>query len=113
MNTPAVRGIICDLDGVLVDTENLHARAWAEVFIRRGNPVPDGIDERFIGVIDDKIAETLIKETSLSVTEEEILREKREIYKELLGKGLEPLPGVEDILDDLSLIDTLRSREQR
>ncbi len=108
MDKPIVRGIICDLDGVLVDSEGLHARAWEEVFIRRGAPVPGSIRDRFIGVTDAETSVVLIGDTGLKAEPDQILSEKRIIYAEFARAELRPFPGLAEILKDMAELDTLR-----
>lgn len=98
---PAFRAVVFDLDGVLVDSEGLHARAWEQVFENRGLPVPKDIEERFIGVADAEVAEILGAENGVAEESGILLKEKRTVYKTLVEKGLEPYPRIIDEIDRL------------
>ena len=85
--------LIFDLDGTLVDSSPLHARAFAEVF------APLGIEvdyERIAGMTTAGAIERLLEEHAVSLpdAEHERLRlAKQERALALIAAELEPLPG--------------------
>ena len=96
-----IRAVVFDLDGVLVDSEGLHVRAWEQVFRVRSRPVPRDIEQRFIGVADLTVAEILKDENGLTEKSLDLLEEKRSFYAALVDTGLYPYPGVAEELDRL------------
>jgi HAD superfamily hydrolase (TIGR01509 family) len=105
---PVIRGIIFDLDGVLVDSEDLHARAWADVLTNRGVRPPDDIETRFIGVTDTYTGELLRDEFGLEGNSAELVEEKRRLYRKLAEGELRSFPGLREELKSLSLFPGLR-----
>ena len=45
-----IRGLLFDLDGVLVNTNPLHARAWQELAEELGIPFTPADQEAFLGI---------------------------------------------------------------
>ena len=102
MSKTGIKGIVFDLDGVLVDSEPLHVQAWNNVFRARQVPVPEGMGVRFIGIVDSVTAETLHRENNLGGSWRELLAEKREAYFSLLQEGLKTYPGLKAALERLN-----------
>lgn len=60
-----IRGLLFDLDGVLVNTNPLHARAWQELAEELGIPFTPADQEAFLGISRAQCLEILLKkETS-------------------------------------------------
>ena len=77
-----VRGLVFDLDGVLVHTDELHYRAWKALAGRLGLPVTREQGDRCRGVSRMGSLEILLEGSNRSYTEREKLRmaeEKNEI----------------------------------
>ena len=92
------RSIILDLDGTLADTEPLHDRAWDTVLT--GIPREAIAEERrkWVGMSSSEIARELIAAFHLSMSVEDMLREKRKSFRDMVEKGLDPFPGLTEEL---------------
>lgn len=101
-----IAGLICDLDGTLVDTEKHHVQAWAEIFGKYGLSMTKGWEARYIGASDDTLAELIIRKFDLPVSVEELLRERHDLYRELVTRGKDQLlfPGVAEELEALKAL---------
>jgi HAD superfamily hydrolase (TIGR01509 family) len=101
---PAVRGVILDVDGTLVDSNDAHARAWVEALKEGGFDVPFDRVRPLIGMGGDKL---LPEVTGL---QEEDPRAKRvgerrgEIFKARYLPSLRAFPRTRELL--------LRMRDQ-
>lgn len=81
-----VKGIIFDLDGVLIHTDELHYRAWKELADHLGIYFDRKINERLRGVSRMDSLEIILGENHLSDTEKEVLAaEKNDKYRALLA----------------------------
>ncbi|HVP17647.1 MAG TPA: HAD family phosphatase [Spirochaetia bacterium] len=92
------KALILDLDGTLADTEPLHDRAWEGVL--HGVP-PEALAverQKWVGMASTDIARELIARFHLSQSVEDMLREKRRRFRQLVRQGLEPFPGLADEL---------------
>ncbi len=104
------KGIIFDLDGVILSTDTFHYQAWKRVADQYGVYFDEKINHRLRGVSRMESLEIILEShqgTPFSTAEKEtIAEEKNTIYKELL-KTLTP----EDVSDEV--IDTLKQLKTR
>ncbi len=99
---PRLAGVICDLDGTLVDSEPLHARAWTEVLCARGLTLADDWFVPWVGIPDTKLSVHLAQTSGLTAEPAALLAEKRERYQQLAGSALRAFPGVAEALNALA-----------
>ena len=98
-----IRGLLFDLDGVLVNTNPLHARAWQELAEELGIPFTPADYEAFLGISRAQCLEILLKKGNRSLSESEkerLCTRKNDRYREMIGT-LTPaalLPGVSEFL---------------
>lgn len=98
------QAVIFDLDGLMVDTEPVHQRAFELLLAQRGIPRKFTVEEYgkfFVGVHVTENARWLIETFHLRGTANEITAEREEIYERLLQdfSNLRPMPGLIDVLD--------------
>ena len=82
-----IKGIIFDLDGVIVSTDDFHYKAWKQLTVREGIPFDRTINNRLRGVSRRESLEIILEKSDKTYTEEEIqemLKYKNDIYKESL-----------------------------
>ncbi len=82
-----MKGIIFDLDGVLLSTDELHYQAWKKIADKLGIPFDRKINNRLRGVSREASFEIILEkyDGQLSKAEkEDCCNEKNEYYKELL-----------------------------
>lgn len=87
-------GVIFDLDGVLADTEPLHARSWQAVYAEQGLQVGVEWFEAWIGIADIAHARHVATEHPDWGTAEALVQRKRHAYQALCRAALRPAPGV-------------------
>lgn len=101
-----IRGVIFDLDGVLVTTDELHYQAWKQVADQEGIYFDRTINHRLRGVSRMESLEIILERAGRQYSPEEKLamaNRKNNLYRELL-QTLTPadiLPGVNAILAEL------------
>ncbi|MBV9890894.1 MAG: HAD family hydrolase, partial [Rhizobacter sp.] len=59
-NDDAPTAVLLDIDGTLLDSNDAHARSWAETFARHGREVRFERIRRLIGEGGDKVLATLL-----------------------------------------------------
>ena len=98
-----IRGVIFDLDGVIVSTDDCHYRAWQQMADRAGIPFDRTINERLRGVSRMASLDIILEKASRAYSQGEKLAMaagKNAYYGELI-KELKPedmLPGAMESL---------------
>ena len=83
-----IRGLLFDLDGVLVNTNPLHARAWQELAEELEIPFTPADYEAFLGISRAQCLEILLKKGNRSLSESEkerLCTRKNDRYREMIG----------------------------
>lgn len=108
-----MKGVIFDLDGVIVSTDNLHYEAWLKLAQNLGITTYTKEDnERQRGISRMESLEVVLEKSDQQYTKEEkitLAEEKNDIYKEML-KTLGPehlLPGVLETIHKLKKLGIL------
>jgi HAD superfamily hydrolase (TIGR01509 family) len=94
----AIRGVIFDVDGTLIDSNDAHARAWVEALAERGHEVEYGRVRPLIGMGGDKVLPELTGLSDESAEGKEIAKRREAIFLERYLPHIEPLPGARDLL---------------
>ncbi len=98
--------VVFDFDGVIVDTEPLHFRAFAEVFAAVGLRLTEqAYTERYIGFDDREALAEGLAQAGITVEDARfraLLRRKAEAFSRLAREQrLAPLPGVAELVGAL------------
>ena len=102
-----IQGVIFDLDGVIVSTDELHYQGWKHMADTEGIYFDREINERLRGVSRMESLEIILEKTTKEYTEEQkeaMATLKNDFYKGLLATKLSPndiLPGVKNVLAGL------------
>jgi beta-phosphoglucomutase len=90
-------GVIFDFDGVLVDTESLHLRAFQEVFAARGWALDAArYAERYLGYDDRELIETYARDTDRPLSPrdvDDLIDRKAAVYHARLSPAGLLFPG--------------------
>ncbi len=95
-----LQAVLFDMDGVIVDTEPLHRKAYFKTFSDLGIEVSEGLYTSFTGASTKRVCETLIREFGLSHTYESIAGIKRKYFKEYFynDEDFNLIPGVRELI---------------
>ena len=93
------RAVIFDVDGTLVDTVDLHARAWTETFRHFGVEVAFDAVRGQIGKGGDQLMPVFLSPEMLERRREEIERFHGELYKRDGLPKAKPFPGVRALFE--------------
>lgn len=98
-----IQGIVFDLDGTLVDTEELHLKAWSDSVGKYGHELPEGWKHMYVGNPDIDMARFCARTYSPIPPPEALMEERHLRYRELLRSHGEKsaFPGVRDELVEL------------
>src|SRR3954467_6470327 len=90
---PAFRGIMFDVDGTLVDSNDAHARAWVEALAEHGRRVAYDEVRRRIGMGGDKLLPAVTGIDAESAEGKAISKRRGEIFLAKYLPTLKPTPG--------------------
>lgn len=96
-------GLLCDLDGTLADTEPHHCAAWLEMLDEELDlHYDEEWFEQWIGTSDRVVADHLIDQHGLFLTQDELIEAKQERFHQLVRTAGEHFPGVSAALAQIS-----------
>ena len=96
------RGVTFDLDGLLVNTEELYQDVGTELLRRRGKTFEPDLLDRMMGRPQQVSLGIMIDWHGLSDSVERLAEETREIFVSLLDTRLAPMPGAVSLIDGLT-----------
>jgi HAD superfamily hydrolase (TIGR01509 family) len=96
-----VKGVISDVDGTLVDSNDAHASAWQEAFQEFGIRVKWEEIRCEIGKGADQLLPRFLAPEQISELGIKIHKRKREIFKNKYFDQIRPLPGVTPLFERL------------
>jgi HAD superfamily hydrolase (TIGR01509 family) len=88
-----LQGVIFDIDGTLVDSNDAHAQSWVDAFAKAGYEVPFDVVRPLIGMGADKLLPKTIEVRHDSEEGKRLLARRSEIFQEKYLPRLKPLPG--------------------
>ncbi len=105
MTKNEVKAVIWDMDGIIADTAQYHHKGWQIVFRKRGTNYTEEDFRRNTGKRSDTIVREVLGEKIPQNEITEIIQEKDETFRQLMGQNIRPFPGV------LKLITSLKTRK--
>lgn len=112
-----IRGVILDIDGTLLESNDAHASAYVDALAGEGVHVPHEKIRRLIGMGGDKLL-ARIGVDPRSATATRVTRAKRQIFAARYLPGLRATRGTRDLLDHMRarglrlVVATSASREE-
>ncbi|MBN2199915.1 MAG: HAD family phosphatase [Candidatus Aminicenantes bacterium] len=97
-----VKGLIFDMDGLMIDSERLYFRAEREIASRFGKDVSDELLGRMMGRKAVESMELFVRELKLDLSAAEILKERSALMRRLMREDLRPMPGLRRIIGAFS-----------
>ena len=105
MNTtnrsPVIAAVAFDLDGLMVNTEELYTEVGGVLLARRGKQVTRELLDNMMGRQSSVALQVMIDWHHLGDTVEQLEQETDEIFSGLLEERLAPMPGLLPLLDKL------------
>ena len=92
------RGVILDVDGTLIDSNDAHARAWVDAGARLGYDIAYEDVRRLIGMGGDRLLPILLELESDSDEGEKLSDVRSEIFTREYLPGIRPFPRVRDLV---------------
>src|SRR5205085_7190245 len=94
-----IEAVIFDIDGTLVDSVDLHARAWQEAFARFGKQIPYERVRYQIGKGGDQLMPVFLSKEELEEFGEELEKYRGELFKREYLPRVRPFPKVRELFE--------------
>ena len=97
-----LKAVLFDMDGVIVDTEPLHGKAYYKMFAAVNINVSDALYESFTGQSTISICRQLCRQFNLAEAPETLVQLKRDFFKDLFfnDESLDLIGGVLELIKD-------------
>jgi HAD superfamily hydrolase (TIGR01509 family) len=98
---PFIRAVVFDLDGLLVNSEDLYEQVTEILLRRRGKTYDAALREQMMGRPAADAIRLMIDCHSLPDSPADLIRECNKVLESLMSNSLAPMPGVNDLLHEL------------
>jgi HAD superfamily hydrolase (TIGR01509 family) len=96
---PKFTAVIFDMDGVLADTESIHARAWAQTLSALDPRAVYRERGKYMGMATAEIAPALVREFGLDIAPDDLVSRKRAVLRRIMERELTAYPGLAEELE--------------
>lgn len=94
-----IKLVIFDMDGLMIDSEPFHQKAFDRVFKEFGKELTEEENNRYyVGISDIDAAEDMINRFSLPISAQELVDKKQAAYRDLVSTQIIPQEGLMDLL---------------
>lgn len=101
-----IKGVIFDMDGVLVDNRDVHVEAFEMWCVRHNISLPAGFLIGFFGMGNEDIFRKVLNDPNLEIeTIRRYSAEKEAIYREIFASAIKPVAGLVELLKELKRRD--------
>jgi HAD superfamily hydrolase (TIGR01549 family) len=97
-----VKAVIFDIDGTLVDTVDMHAKAWQRAFSEFGKDIDFHAVRDQIGKGGDQLLPVFFSEKELAEFGEEMEKRRGQIYKQEYMPTVKPFPKVRELFERIA-----------
>jgi len=103
------RAVLWDMDGVIVDSGLYHMRSWQETFQQTGITFTDDNFKHVFGMRNDEIIHAILGKDFTQEKFETIVQTKEVAFRRLIKENVRALPGVLQLLSDISAAGFLQA----
>lgn len=96
-----MQAVIFDMDGLMIDSEGIYWAVAREMARERGKSVSDLTLGRMMGRAPIESVELYARELGLTEPAADLMAERDRRVLEIIRRGIEPMPGLMQVLEDL------------
>ena len=96
-----IQAVILDLDGLMIYSEDVGLDAWQLTLAPYGKRMSEETYRSLIGTSQNASIEHVITHMGVAASMEDLDREYWAALEELVDRGIRPMPGVHEIIDNL------------
>jgi phosphoglycolate phosphatase-like HAD superfamily hydrolase len=96
-----MEGIIFDIDGTLVDSNDLHAECWIEAFAKYGKDFAWDVIRQQMGKGGDLLVPDMLQAREMRRFGEQLTKERGKLFKEKYLPRVQPFPWVRACFEEL------------
>lgn len=96
-----IKAVIFDIDGTLVDSVALHAKAWQEALHKFGHDIPFDMVRQQIGKGGDQLLPVFLTKDEISQYGEALEKYRGDVFKKKYLKQVKPFPCVRELFQQL------------
>ena len=93
-----LKGVIFDIDGTLVDSNDAHAQSWVDTFAEAGYDVPFDVVRPLIGMGADKLLPKTIRIKHETAEAKKLIKRRSEIFRKRYLPRLRPFNGSRELV---------------
>ena len=93
-----LKGVIFDIDGTLVDSNDAHAQSWVDTFAEAGYDVPFDVVRPLIGMGADKLLPKTIRIKHDTAEAKKLIKRRSEIFRKRYLPRLRPFNGSRELV---------------
>lgn len=96
-----IEGILFDIDGTLVDSNDLHAEAWVEAFAKYRKDFPYDVIRQQMGKGGDLLVPDMLQAREMREFGEQLTKDRGDLFKKKYMPRVKPFPRVRECLEAL------------
>jgi HAD superfamily hydrolase (TIGR01549 family) len=96
-----LQGLLFDIDGTLIDSNDIHAKAWQEAFEHFGKSLPFDLVRSQIGKGGDLLVPDLLNAREMREFGEKVKKYRGDLFKKKYMKTIKPFPRMKECLAEL------------
>ena len=96
---PPIRAVVFDMDGLMLNTEDVFDLAGRQLLERRGLAMTDVIRHSMLGRRPVDAFNALKLHTGMTDRIEDLMYETKELFEAIAGNCLATMPGLHDVLE--------------
>lgn len=97
-----IKGVIFDMDGVLVDNRDVHLKAFSQWCALHGIEIDNELLLSLFGMGNERIFPLVLGDAELSAEKINLYAEQKEkIYRQMFAEQIRPLAGLRELLEQL------------